>query len=246
MRDLLVMWKNPKMVAIVAITALLYFGSLFPFRGLTAFGGYADFGRVGVGIPVAFSFLFGPAAAWGAAIGTVLRDIAEAQLDASSVFGFFGNLILGYLPFKLWGMLTKEKPDLRSVKKLLLFMGSGVLACAVCGLTIGWGLFWLGFTPFMPTAAIIALTNALWVITVGTAVLALSYNFVSNHKLRYQDILKPDQPQENDEKSKKATVLALVAVSVCCFLLGTAFEFSPLMLLPFIAVTLALTVTAMR
>jgi uncharacterized protein YqhQ len=98
----------------------------------------------------------------------------------------------------------------------------------------------------MPTAAIIALTNALWVITVGTAVLALSYNFVSNHKLRYQDILKPDQPQENDEKSKKATVLALVAVSVCCFLLGTAFEFSPLMLLPFIAVTLALTVTAMR
>lgn len=246
MRDLLLMWKNPKMVAIVGLTALLYVGSLFPFRGLTAFGGYADFGRVGVGIPVAFSFLFGPAAGLGAAIGNVLRDIAEAHLDASSFFGFFGNLILGYLPFKLWASLTKEKPDLRSAKKLLLFMGIGVLACAVCGLTIGWGLFWLGFTPFMPTAAIIALTNALWVVTVGALLLALTYGFVSKHKLRYQDIINEGQERRSNCKSKKLAILALVIISACCFLLGAAFEFSPLIMLPFIAVTLALTVIVSR
>ncbi|MCW4010704.1 MAG: hypothetical protein NWF05_08800 [Candidatus Bathyarchaeota archaeon] len=89
MWDLLSMWKSPKMIALTALTALLYVGSIFPFHGLTAFGGYADFGRVGVGIPVAFSFLFGPAAGWGDAVGNVLRDIVEAHLDASKFLWFF-------------------------------------------------------------------------------------------------------------------------------------------------------------
>ena len=53
------MWKSPKMIAYALLTAGLYFTLLYPFQGLTFFGGYADFGRVVVGIPIAFSFLFG-------------------------------------------------------------------------------------------------------------------------------------------------------------------------------------------
>jgi energy-coupling factor transport system substrate-specific component len=133
------MWKKPKMIALTLFTAALYVGSLFPLRGFTMFGGYADFGRVGVGIPVAFSFLFGPAAAWGAAIGNVLRDIAQNQVDPSSFFGFIGNFVLGYVPYKIWNTCTKEKPDLRSLKKAALYMGIALLACILCGLVIGGG-----------------------------------------------------------------------------------------------------------
>lgn len=136
--------------------------------------------------------MFGPATAWGAAIGNLIRDIVELHLDAASFFGFVGNFIIGYVPYKLWNVFTSEKPDLRNVKKLLLFMGVGVMACVLCGLIIGGGLFWLGFTPFIPTAAIIALTNALWAVIAGSILLALTYNFVSKRRLLYTDILKTE------------------------------------------------------
>ncbi|MCW4017856.1 MAG: QueT transporter family protein [Candidatus Bathyarchaeota archaeon] len=245
MWDLLSMWKKPKMIAFVVLTAVLYVALLYPFQGLTAFGGYADFGRVGVGVPVAFSFLFGPAAGWGAAIGNVVRDIVEAHLDASSFFGFVGNLIIGYVPFKLWSALTSEKPDLRSLKKFGLFVGVSVLACVLCGLTIGWGLYWLGFTPFMPTAAIIAITNSLWAIVAGSILLATTYNYVSKRKLLHQDILgKTENVKQGNQKG--VAILALVASSVCCFAVGLTFDFTPLMLLPFVAATLIFAAVSCR
>jgi len=190
MLDLFEMWKNPKMILFVLLTAVLYEVIIFPTQGFTLFGGYADFGRLGVGIPVAFSFLFGPAAAWGAAIGNIIRDIVTNNLDASSFFGFFGNFLLGYIPYKLWNLITTEKPDLRSVKKVAIFVTVTVVACSVCGVLIASGLYWLGFTPFMPTAAIIALTNAIWGVLFGSIVLALSYQYVRKHKLLYTDLLE--------------------------------------------------------
>ncbi len=195
MLDLLEMWKKPKMIAFTLLTAVLYAALILPFMEFTIINGHADFGRVGIGFPVAFSFLFGPAAAWGTAIGNVIRDVATGGLDAASVFGFIGNFLIGYIPYKLWKALSSEKPDLRSLKKIGLFMGIAVLACFVCGVIIAGGLYLLGFTPFMPTAAIIALTNALWAIIVGSIVLALTYNAVSKRKLLYIDILKKPQHQ---------------------------------------------------
>ncbi|MCW4010703.1 MAG: hypothetical protein NWF05_08795 [Candidatus Bathyarchaeota archaeon] len=102
------------------------------------------------------------------------------------------------------------------------------------------GLYWLGFTPFMPTAAIIAVTNALWVVIVGSILLALTYNFVRNRKLLYRDILSKEPVKRGSRKGSYLTVSALVLSAVCCFLVGAAFGFSPLALLPFVAVTLAL------
>jgi energy-coupling factor transport system substrate-specific component len=190
MIDLFEMWKKPKMVLFVLLTAVLYEILIFPTQGFTLFGGYADFGRLGVGIPIAFSFLFGPAAAWGAAIGNIIRDIVTNNLDASSFFGFFGNFLMGYLPYKLWNLITAQKPDLRSIKKVAIFVGVTVVACCVCGVLIASGLYWLGFTPFMPTAAIIALTNTLWGVLFGSIVLAIAYPYVSKHQLLYSDLLE--------------------------------------------------------
>lgn len=105
------------MIAFTALTAGLYAALIFPSFQFSLFGGLADFGRVGIGVPVAFSFLFGPAAAWGAAIGNVIRDIATGELNAASYFGFIGNFLVGYVPYKVWRALTTQKPDLKSLKK---------------------------------------------------------------------------------------------------------------------------------
>jgi energy-coupling factor transport system substrate-specific component len=189
MIDLLEMWKNPKMIAFTLLTAILYVALIFPTLQLTIFNGHADFGRVGVGIPVAFSFLFGPAAAWGAAIGNIFRDIITGGIDWASIPGFIGNFLIGYLPYKTWSLITAEKPNLRSAKKVGLFVGTAVLPCILCGVIIGSGLDVLGVAPFIPTGPLIALSNSLWAVLLGSIVLAAAYPYLSKHKLLYTDVL---------------------------------------------------------
>jgi energy-coupling factor transport system substrate-specific component len=244
--DLISMWRHPKMIAFVVLTAILYVASLYPLQGLTLFGGYTDFGRIGVAVPVAFSFLFGPAAAWGAAIGNVLTDVAVQHVDVSSIFGFAGNLLLGYIPYKLWSTVTADEPDLRSLRKLSLFIGLAVLACAICGLVIGWGLYWLGLTSFMPTSAIIAVTNALWATTAGSILLAVTYKFFSKRKLIYSNILNINQPQVKWTKTHILSTMVLIVSIACCFLVGAAFEVDPIGLLPLVALSVGSLIIAIK
>jgi energy-coupling factor transport system substrate-specific component len=200
MIDLLSMWKKPKMVALVILTAVLYEALIFPTQDLTIFGGHADFGRVGVGIPIAFSFLFGPAAAWGAAIGNIFRDTITGGLDWASIPGFVGNFLIGYLPYKLWSKITTEKPDLRSLKKFGMFVGLAVLPCILCGVIIGAGLDLLGLAPFIPTGPLIGLSNSLWAIILGAVVLATAYPYVKKHRMLYTNLMQEkrsiEQPAE--------------------------------------------------
>ena len=237
MLDLVLMWKNPKMVVLVALTALVYLASLFPLQGLTFFGGYADFGRIGVGIPVAFSFLFGPAAAWGAALGNLFRDIILGALDPSSVFGFIGNFLLGYIPYKLWCAFSAQEPDLRSIRKLALFAGTAVMACALCGLSIGWGLYWLGYAPFMMTAIIIATTNMLWAVIAGAILLAVSYKLISARKNLYKDLIGK-APKLGGNSFRTPAMLISIAGTLACFGLGLLTYLSPLEIFPLVLLSL--------
>ena len=238
MLDLFSMWRHPKMIVFMLLTVVLYATSLYPLQGLTLFGGYTDFGRIGVAIPVAFSFLFGPAVAWGAAIGNVLTDVAVQHVDVSSVFGFAGNLLLGYIPYKLWSTVTVDEPDLRSLRKFSQFACVAVLACVICGFVIGWGLYWLGLTSFMPTSAIIVVTNALWAVIAGSILLAFTYKFFSKRKLLYTNILNIKHTQVNWTKKRSLSTMVLIVSIACCFLVGVAFEVGPIGLLPLVALSL--------
>jgi 4-hydroxybenzoate polyprenyltransferase len=113
-------------------------------------------------------------------------------------------------------------------------------------LVIGWGLYWLGYTPFMPTAAIIGLTNALWVVTVGAVVLALTYHYVSRHKLLYTDLLHKQPTTPKRSRARTLALLVLVGAALCCFLLGTFLNVGAVALLPFVLATLAAAVVAFR
>jgi energy-coupling factor transport system substrate-specific component len=237
MWSIISMWKSPKMVALALLTALLYLVLLIPFEGLTFFGGYADFGRIGVSIPVAFSFLFGPAAAWGAAFANTFHNILFGPLDASTIFGFAGNFLLGYIPYKLWRTFTTQKPDIRNVKKLALFIGVVVMACTLCGLIIGWGLYWLGYAPFMMTTVIITLTNMLWAIVAGAILLAVTYNFVRGRKLLHTDILG-DLVYPTKSLFRRIAIVVSIFFAVVCFIVGLLTDLNSLQIFPLVLISL--------
>src|SRR5215471_20983090 len=104
--ELRAMWRNTRMVVLCVLSAALYAAVLIPFKVLPLIPGVTEV-RPGNAIPVVCSFLFGPAAAWGSAIGNMIGDFFGG-VGPGDVFGFFGNLFYGYVPYKMWNMLAAE------------------------------------------------------------------------------------------------------------------------------------------
>jgi energy-coupling factor transport system substrate-specific component len=247
MIDFIDMWKNHKMILYVILTTVLYVLLIFPFLEFKIFGGHGDFGRVGIGIPVAFSFLFGPAAAWGAAIGNTIRDVTTSGIDSVTIFAFIANFLLGYLPYKLWNKITAEKPDLQSFKKFGLFVGLALVSCAVCGIIIGWALCWLvPSVPFMPTSLIITVTDAVWAIILGAVVLAFCYPIVSKRNLLYTDLLKIKPKKSSWTRPKSVAMLVFAVSTLICFILGAFFVVEPFGLLVFVLLSVLAVLFALK
>ena len=84
------MWANTRMVVLAAMSASLYAAILIPFKVIPLIPGITEL-RPANAVPVVCSFLFGPAAAWGAAIGNMIGD-TFGGLGPGDVFGFLGDL----------------------------------------------------------------------------------------------------------------------------------------------------------
>jgi len=105
MRDVITMWRHTRMVVLVALIAAVYAAVLIPFKVAVPIApGFTEFRPANV-IPIVCSLLFGPAAAWGAAIGNLIGDAFGGTLGPGSFFGFIGNFFYGFLPYKLWGRM---------------------------------------------------------------------------------------------------------------------------------------------
>src|SRR5262245_63166527 len=113
MRDLIVMWGNTRMVVLTAMSASLYAAILIPFKVLPLIPGVTEF-RPANAIPVVCSFLFGPAGAWGAAIGNLIGDFFGG-LGPGDFFGFFANLFYGLIPYAIWEAVTDARSEERRV-----------------------------------------------------------------------------------------------------------------------------------
>jgi energy-coupling factor transport system substrate-specific component len=244
MLDLIAMWKNPKMVAYLLLTAILYPALLYPFQQFSLFATHADYLRIAMGIPAAFSFLFGPAAAWGTAFGNLIYDAATG-LTIASIFGFIGNFLIAYIPYKLWSVLTTEKPDLRSIKKIGLFAAISALACIICGLVVGWGLFYVYNLPFVMTSVTIIATDALWAILFGSILSAVCYGFVSRNKGLYTDVMGVFT-KSNLNRHRQVAMALFFVTAVLCFAIPMLFSVDALVLLPFVLVAVVSTIVACK
>ena len=79
MRDAVAMWRNTRLVVLAAMSASLYAALLIPFKVLPLIPGVTEL-RPANAVPVVCSFLFGPAGAWGAAIGNLIGDFFGAAI----------------------------------------------------------------------------------------------------------------------------------------------------------------------
>ena len=107
MHELRLMWRNTRMVVLCAISAALYAAVLVPFKVVPLIPGVTEL-RPANAIPVVCSFLFGPAAAWGSAIGNMIGDFFGG-VGPGDIFGFFANLFYGYIPYKAWSIVARVR-----------------------------------------------------------------------------------------------------------------------------------------
>lgn len=188
MNDLIRMWKNTRMVVLTAMSASLYAAILIPFKVLPIIPGVTEL-RPANAVPVVCSLLFGPAGAWGAAIGNLIGDFFGG-LGPGDLFGFVGNFLYGYIPYRAWEALTDRDPVPNSLRTWACFLFVATVASAACAMTVGWGLNLLGFIPFRVLGNIVLFNDVLATMLIAPLLLTVIYPRVKRGHLLYRDILQ--------------------------------------------------------
>lgn len=192
------MWGKTKMVVLVALCAGLYAALLIPFKGFVLIPGVTEF-RPASALPVVLGLLFGPAGAWGSAIGNLIGDFF-GSLGIGSLFGFFGNFMFAYIPYKLWinlGLAPRNdlEPNVTTRRKAAAYIVSALMGSMGCALFIAWGLELLGMVPFAALGTIIMLNNSIPSVVLGMPILMVLYPRVKKWDLLWTDIVnEADQP----------------------------------------------------
>lgn len=170
MQEILSPFRQKKTLLQMGICTLVFIGMGVPFKVMVLIEGLTEVRPVNA-VPVVAGLLFGPAGAWGCAVGNLIADLF-GTFSKGSVLGFIGNFIAAYLPYKIWHILKKgEAPNAGSLKNIWIYVfisAVGALAAAIliaCGLDVIFG-FW---SPRLFT--IICLNDFLFPLVLGLPVL---------------------------------------------------------------------------
>jgi energy-coupling factor transport system substrate-specific component len=195
MKEVFTMWRHTQLVVLVALSAAIYAAVLIPFQGFTIVPGYISLRPANV-FPVVFGLLFGPAGAWGAAVGNLIGDFF-GTLSLGSVAGFVGNFFLAYLPYKMWGAYFRSdeniETNVNSGKKLGVYIAVVVVASVACAVIISWWVALLGFIPFQVTLPLIVFNNAIMAGVLGPILLLALYPRVKRWGLLWTEIMEPEE-----------------------------------------------------
>jgi energy-coupling factor transport system substrate-specific component len=196
MKEVFSLWRHTQMVVLVAVSAAIYAAVLIPFKGFPIVPGYIEL-RPANAFPVVFGLLFGPAGAWGAAVGNLIGDFGGGTLTLGSVGGFVGNFFLALLPYKMWSFFFRRDENMEtnvdSGKKLGVYIAVVILASAACAAIIAWWVDLLGFFPFYLFFALIVFNNAIMGGILGPILLLALYPRVKRWGLLWTEIMEPEE-----------------------------------------------------
>ncbi len=184
--DLFRMWSDTRQVVLTSLLAAIYAAGQIPFKVFQFLPGVTDV-RPAVVLPMIFSLLFGPSAAWGAALGNTIGDLFGSA-GPGTLFGFLGNLLFGYVPYRCWDAWRGQPARLRSAGDWAAFVLAAVAASSICALVIGWGIHLLGLYPFQATGLFILGNNLLMALVLGPPFLVAIQPRVARMNLLYTDI----------------------------------------------------------
>src|ERR671917_1150700 len=194
MKEVFAMWRHTQLVVLVALSAAIYAAVLIPFKGFPIVPGAIEI-RPANAIPFVVGLLFGPAGAWGAAIGNLIGDFF-GTLSLGSIGGFVGNFFLALLPYKMWSVFFRRDVNMEenvdSGKKFGVFILLVLLASAVCSLIISWWADLIGLFPFLLFFALIVFNNAIMGGVLGPILLLALYPRVKRWGLLWTEIVEPE------------------------------------------------------
>ena len=130
MHELAEVWTTRKGLTWIGVTALFYVLVLIPFNYLNA----ELFGislRPAAFLPATLGILFGPAAAWGLAIGNVAGDFFGGSWSPMSIFGFLVNLLNPYLAYLLFHWLMRGRAIRQDYNTMGCFLLSAFVTAVV-------------------------------------------------------------------------------------------------------------------
>lgn len=222
------MWRNTRMIILAAVCAAIYCAALIAFKtAIPLIPGITEV-RVANIFPMVFGLLFGPAGAWGTAIGNLIGDVFGGTLGPGSIAGFWGNFLLGYLPYTMWITFfpfaeRSREWNGKSWRSWTSYILIAFISSAACAVVISLFLDALGIVPYAILTKIITINNTL-ASCIGVTVL-MSVFGVTRQQL---GLFWPDVMEENDIGPPMAGMLGawIVALaSVTGFLSGIIGDF---------------------
>ncbi len=225
MKDAIVMWRETKLVVLTALIAATYAAVMIPFKGFAPIPGFAEI-RPGAVIPVTFSLMFGPAAAWGAAMGNLIGDALGGMFGPGSAFGFVGNFLLAYVPYKVWGRMgilsSGMEPTMRSGRQIAEYVVCAALASGACATFIAWGLDMFGLVPFSYFSNLVFVQNIVVSVIIGPPLLAALYPRVKKWGLLHREF----SATSTEARRQQWILVFLLFIGVASgYLLGNAYYF---------------------
>ena len=216
--ELLAMWRNTRMVVLCVLSAALYAAVLIPFKVVPLIPGVTEV-RPGNAIPVVCSFLFGPAAGWGSAIGNMIGDFFGG-VGPGDVFGFVANLAYGYIPYKIWTIIAAndESPTNFSPAAIAKYVACCLAGSVLCADLVGWGDNMLSLRPFWILGNVIIFNNMLASIVLSPLILVAVYPRVRAGHLLYRDVMPEIVPRP--KPIRLAGLLMLVGGEASAWLTG--------------------------
>lgn len=218
MREIFTMWKDTRMIILVALTAAIYGAFLIVFKGgIPIVPGVTEVRPANVFPPV-FGLLFGPAGAWGAAIGNTVGDIFGGTLDQGSILGAIGNFFLAFVPYKMWGatfgLVPKGDMSQRTntLSKLIAFEIVALTGSAACAIIIAWYADSIGMVPFAFLSITIAINNFAAACVVGPILLSLLYPRVKRWGLLWTDVMNEEDVSPGFAKSMGSLLMIVGAI----------------------------------
>jgi energy-coupling factor transport system substrate-specific component len=186
--ELRLMWRNTRMVVLCAISAALYAAVLVPFKVVPLIPGVTEL-RPANAIPIVCSFLFGPAAAWGSAIGNMIGDFFGGA-SPGDIFGFFANLAYGWIPYKVWQVIGRgQSPVIHSRIGFAKYVFACLAASVLCADLVGWGDNLLVIRPFAMLGNVIIFNNMASALLLSPFILASVYPRVRKGRMLYTDVM---------------------------------------------------------
>jgi energy-coupling factor transport system substrate-specific component len=213
MRELISCWQNTRMLVLIALCSALYVAVLIPFKLAVIVPGITEI-RPGAALPVVFSVFFGPAAAWGAGFGNIIGDFLGGTIGPGSVFGFFGNLLYGYIPYRVIRMLKSAEEGQFSRKGWIALVSGIFLASGLCASVIALGVDWLKIVDFSFLANAIFINNLGVSLLLAPLLIKALEKRVRQMRLSYDQVLEPGQISRPPIKHAGLLMVVLLMLAI--------------------------------